>query len=107
RAPLCPTVAGVVFTDGIAADLLDGWHADDLSSGAATPVASALLRLRCKAPGYDRFVAGGISALPRLSPGEARWRYLSLEPKKIVAPSTLPAWTIEGRLLREGVAPPD
>jgi hypothetical protein len=102
-----PEVRALEFTDGVAADLLDTWSADDFSSSGSTPVDAALFELRCKPPGYERIVSGGIPAMPRLPVGTSSWRYLALEPADLVEPSVLPAWTVEGRLLRDGTAPPD
>ncbi|HEY6016559.1 MAG TPA: two-component regulator propeller domain-containing protein, partial [Gaiellaceae bacterium] len=100
-------VTTIAFTDGVAAELLDAWDPSDFSAGTSTPVDPSQLELRCKPPGYEQIVAGGIPALPRLPPGESSWRYLSLEPSDLVPPASLPAWTIEGRLLRETTPPPD
>jgi len=102
-----PEVQALEFTDGVAADLLDSWSPADFSSSGSTPVDATLFRLRCKPPGYERIVAGGIPAVPRLPVGESTWRYLALEPAELVEPAVLPAWTVEGRLLRDGAAPSD
>jgi hypothetical protein len=102
-----PEVRALAFTDGVEADLLDAWNPADFAAAGSTSVDPALLQVRCKLPGYERIVAGGIPAVPRLPAGESSWRYLSLEPAEVVEPSPLPAWTIEGRLLRNGTAPPD
>jgi hypothetical protein len=91
----------------VAADLVDAWSASDFSTSGSTPVDAALFELRCKPPGYERIVAGGIPAVPRLPVGTSSWRYLALEPADLVEPTVLPAWTVEGRLLRDGVAPRD
>ncbi len=102
-----PEVQALEFTDGVSADLLDSWSPADFSSSGSTPVDATLFRLRCKPPGYERIVAGGIPAVPRLPVGESTWRYLALEPAELVEPAALPAWTVEGRLLRDGAAPSD
>ena len=100
-------VRALAFTDGVEADLLDAWNPVDFAAAGSTAVDPALLEVRCKPPGYERIVAGGIPAVPRLPAGESSWRYLSLEPAELVEPSSLPAWTIEGRLLNDGTPPPD
>ena len=97
----------LAFTDGVEADLLDAWNPVDFAAAGSTAVDPVLLQVRCKLPGYEQIVAGGIPAVPRLPAGESSWRYLSLEPAEVIEPSPLPAWTIEGRLLRDGTAPPD
>jgi hypothetical protein len=107
RSAAEPAVRTLEFTDEVAADLLDAWSPADFSSSGSTPVDATLFALRCKLPGYERIVAGGIPAVPRLPVGTSSWRYLALEPAGLVEPSTLPAWTVEGRLLRDGTAPPD
>jgi hypothetical protein len=102
-----PDVHALAFTDGVAADILDAWNPADFSTSGSTPVDPAELELRCKAPGYERIAPGGIPAVPRLPVGASRWRYLALEPPELPEPATLPAWTVEGRLMRDGTAPPD
>jgi hypothetical protein len=100
-------VRALAFTDGVDADLLDAWNPVDFAAAGSTAVEPSLLKVRCKLPGYEQIVAGGIPAVPRLPAGESSWRYLSLEPADVIEPSPLPAWTIEGRLLRDGTPPPD
>jgi hypothetical protein len=102
-----PSVAALAFTDGVVADLLDAWDIETFVTGPSVmPVDPALLAVRYKPPGYRRIVDGGIPALPRIAPGEGSWRYLALEGEDADAPGSRPAWTIEGRLLPNGIVEP-
>jgi len=63
------------------------------------PVPEAKLAVRVK-PTEERIADGGLTALPRLPPGTATWRYLSLDPPGLEPPrGPLPWWTPEGRLV--------
>jgi hypothetical protein len=94
-----PAVLALTVTDGVVADLLEGWDPATGAAAATTPVDPADLVVRLK-PGDDtRVVDGGIPAIPRIPPGSSTWRYLALEPEDVDEPHARPAWTIEGRLL--------
>jgi hypothetical protein len=103
-----PAVHALAFTDGVVADVVDGWSPDTFAiSGASTPVESDRLAVRVKLDGDERVADGGIPALPRLPSGSSEWRYLSLEPEDATLPAGRPAWTIEGRLLPNETPAPD
>ena len=102
-----PAVETFAFTDGVVADLLDAWDIETfVTGGPTTPIDPEKLVVRYKPPGYRRIVDGGIPALPRIAPGEGSWRYLALEGDGADAPGSRPAWTIEGRLLPNGIVEP-
>jgi hypothetical protein len=90
-----PAVVDVTWADGLAADL-GAW--DGLAFSASAPEDASSFVVRVK-PEDTRIVNGGIPFVPRLPPGESLWRYLSLEPESVPAPSDLPFWTVEGRLI--------
>ena len=74
-------VHALVFTDGLAADIVDTWDPGDFSVTGSTPVDAARFVMRVKTDGDTRVVDGGIPALPRVPAGASEWRYLSLEPR--------------------------
>jgi hypothetical protein len=94
-----PGVLAVAVTDGVVADLLEGWDPSGATATSTTPVDPTDLAVRVK-PGDDtRVVDGGLPALPRVPPGTSTWRYLAMEPDEVPEPDARPAWTVEGRLL--------
>jgi hypothetical protein len=96
RGTVEPAVRAVAWTDGVHADL-GAW--DGTTFTPADEAVPAALRMRYK-PGEERAVDGGLPGVPRVPPGDSVWRYLALEPPAPPpAPRTLPAWTVEGRLL--------
>jgi hypothetical protein len=91
-----PPVIAVTWTDGVVPQL-GAFDGETFTPSADAP---AGVRVRFK-PDALRVLDGGIPALPRMSPGPSEWRYLALEPAAVPEPSSLPSWTIEGRLLPE------
>ncbi len=95
----------VAWTNGIIGEI-GTWDGDTFTPTA--PIDPALLRVRFK-PTELTIQDGGIPGIPRLPVGVSTWRYLSLEPEIVEPPRTLPAWTIEGRLIpppEDRLAPP-
>lgn len=95
RSAAADPVRCFTWTDGVAADL-GKW--DGATFTPMGVVDSDALVMRYK-PDEQRILDGGIPAIPRLAVGASMWRYLSLEPEDVPEFETLPAWTVEGRLL--------
>jgi len=94
-----PAVRAIAWTDRVAVRLgsFDGTSFTPDAEATPEPV---LVRYK---PDPRRIATGGIPAVPRLPAGTSHWRYLAVESGPQPAPSGLPAWTREGRLL----PPPD
>ena len=89
----------LVFTDGVAAELLD-------DTGAATSVEPGRSSMRFKLPGYERIVDGGLAAVPRLEPAGVDAGAISRSSRRTRPRCQDHAWTIEGRFVAGELAPP-
>ncbi len=101
RTILRPEVHAILWTDSLEADR-GNWNGQEFIRDSGVSLASFRMRVK---PQHTVILDGGLPAIPRLPQGNSHWRYLSLEPSPVPdpEPKTLPAWTIEGRLL----PPPD
>lgn len=100
-----PGVRAVAWTDGVVGEV-GAWDGTTFTAASAVDPAQLVMRFK---PSALQVRNGGIPAIPRLPPGSSTWRYLSLEPETAPALASLPAWTVEGRLIpppADWAAPP-
>ncbi len=92
-------IYAILWTDSIEADR-GNWNGQEFIRDSGVNATSFRMRIKLQ---QTVIVDGGVPAVPRVPVGNSYWRYLALETSLAPEPKTLPAWTIEGRLL----PPPD
>ncbi len=90
-----PAVRDVFWLDRVVAEVGDG---NPSNFANPTPIDPSKLVMRFK-PDEGRILNGGIPAIPRMMPGDTRWRYLSMETGPITPPPGRLFWTTEGRMI--------